>query len=195
MWKLTGSCLNIIAKCCSIINYGSIINSSFVNGIIAFFTKIFVIFSEGKNFLSHPQTIKKKLLSHHLTTFHFLSVFKVSDQMPLITSLTYGTAQEVRGRRIYLFILHMPLNSANLFFGHLVAESSEDGIKLHSTSKNELFSITVQCQLKHWVFIRTERIDKKAILLDMNHYYSLISLHLFLANFIMRNYFCCCCVV
>lgn len=136
------------------------------------------------------------MLSLHLITFHFLSVFKVSDQMPLITSLTYGTAQKVRGRRIYLFILHMPLNSTILFFGHLVAESSENSIKLHSTSKNELFSITVQCQLKHWAFIRTERIDKRAVLLDMNHYYSLISqLHLFLANFIMRNYFCCCCVV
>lgn len=92
MWKLTGSCLNIIAKCCSIINYGSIINSSFVNGIIAFFTKIFIIFWEGKNFLSHPQTVKKIAFSppDHLS-FPFSIQGQWSDASDNISDLWHCT--------------------------------------------------------------------------------------------------------
>lgn len=61
--KLIGSHFNIIAKCCSIINYGSITNSSLVNGIMNISAKLL-----GNNSLKshthtkslrHPQAVKE----------------------------------------------------------------------------------------------------------------------------------------
>lgn len=151
-WKLEmNSNLNIIAKCYSVIYFGSITNSGLVNGIMDISAKIFRTNSlKGKRkSLGRSQTTKEILPTW--LPFHLFSILKVSDHMSLTMSLPFWHCTRDRGERVYLFTL---CNATKFHRFVLWAVDFWKFWKWHKTSQSRskwIISIIAQSWIKHWV--------------------------------------------